>query len=278
MRHSMTAALVLALGMSASAGAVEVAGEAERIALRDGTVLIGRVLADDEATVRVVTADGVAVAATTGVDPNYSRLLFAPTGRPLAKGDGYFADYELLFPGFAYGLSDNVSISGGVSVVPGLGLGEQVFYVSPKIGWNVGDRGAVAVGGLFARAGSDGAYDDEESLGIGYAVGTVGGRARSLSLGLGAVKASDGGDPTPLLMVGGAATVSKRVGLVGETWLRLDGDFDAAEQPVGLGVRFFGDRLSADVGVILVGELLDEGFPLPWLSITYHFGAERLRP
>jgi hypothetical protein len=49
-------------------------------------------------------------------------------------------------------------------------------------------------------------------------------------------------------------------------------DFRLSEQPFGVGVRLFGDRLSADVGMILVGELLDEGFPLPWLSVTYHFG------
>jgi hypothetical protein len=30
--------------------------------------------------------------------------------------------------------------------------------------------------------------------------------------------------------------------------------------------------MSADLGVILIGELIDEGFPIPWLSVTYHFG------
>jgi hypothetical protein len=26
---------------------------------------------------------------------------------------------------------------------------------------------------------------------------------------------------------------------------------------------------------ILVGELIDDGFPIPWLSVTYHFGPQR---
>ena len=34
-------------------------------------------------------------------DPNYTRLFFAPTARALKKGSGYFADYELIFPGIA---------------------------------------------------------------------------------------------------------------------------------------------------------------------------------
>ena len=224
-------------------------------------------------------ADDVAAGSFPPGDPNYSRLLFAPTGRPLEKGEGYFSDHELLFPGVAYGLTDNVSVSGGVSVIPGLGLGEQLFYVSPKVGWNLGDRAAVSVGGLFAHAGVDDGYDgDGESLGAGFAVGTFGGRARSLSLGLGVVGVS--GDeirPTPFLLLGGTTTVAPHVALVGETWLWLREDFDLRDQPVGVGVRFFGDRLSADVGVILIGNLLDEGFPIPWGSISYHFGKGRAR-
>jgi hypothetical protein len=27
--------------------------------------------------------------------------------------------------------------------------------------------------------------------------------------------------------------------------------------------------------MVLVGELIEEGFPLPWLSFSYHFGPSR---
>ena len=212
-----------------------------------------------------------------GVDPNYSRLLFAPTARPLARGDGHFADYELLFPGVAYGVTDNFSIGAGLSVIPGLGLREQVFYVAPKLGFNLGERGAVAVGGLFAQAGPWDDYDRNDSIGAGYAIGTLGGRRRSLSLGIGAVKEINGGPATPLLMLGGSATVARHVALVGESWVRLGETFETREQALGLGVRFFGEKLSADVGVVLLSDVWNEGFPAPWGSITYHFGG-RGRP
>jgi hypothetical protein len=204
-------------------------------------------------------------------DPNYSRLLFAPTGRPLKKGDGYFSDYELLFPGVAFGLTDNISLAGGVSIIPGIGLGEQLLYVSPKVGFDLGDRASVAVGALLAgQAGGDG---DSESASIGFGVATFGSPRRSVTVGFGIGDTSGSfTDAVPIVMAGGAMTVSRHVALVGETWMFLHDDFRFSEQPVGLGVRFFGERLSADVGVILVGELLDEGFPIPWLSVTYHFG------
>lgn len=155
-------------GMGAAALAAD--DRVVTLELRDGSRLVGRVVSEDEASVRVKTTGGLEVTvprtsivarreaaeaggAWVGVDPNYSRLLFAPTGRPLRKGDGYFSDYELLFPGVAYGVTDNVTLSGGFSVIPGLGLTEQLFYVSPKLGFDLGERASVAVGGLFAGAG-----------------------------------------------------------------------------------------------------------------------------
>ena len=164
-----------------------------------------------------------------------------------------------------------VSLAGGVSVIPGLGLSDQLFYVSPKLGFDLGPRVSVAVGALLAGAG--GGEGDAESAYIGFAVGTFGGPKRSLTIGLGLGDTSgEFSDAVPIVMVGGTATLSRHIGLVTESWLFVGDDFRLAEQPFGVGVRLFGDRLSADVGVILVGELLDEGFPLPWLSVTYHFG------
>jgi len=206
-----------------------------------------------------------------GLDPNYSRLLFAPTGRPLKKGDGYFSDYELMFPGIAVGLTDNLSIAGGVSVIPGLRLDEQVLYVSPRIGWNLSDKAAVSAGVLYAAVPEDDGTDD---LAVAFAVGTFGGRRRSLSVGLGLADAylPDGFNPSPIVMVGGTTTLSRHLALVSENWFALGKDFDLADQPFGLGVRFFGDRLSADVGLVFVPEYVADGVFLPWASISYHFG------
>jgi hypothetical protein len=30
-----------------------------------------------------------------------------------------------------------------------------------------------------------------------------------------------------------------------------------------------------DAGFVLVADILDEGFPIPWLSFSYHFGPSR---
>ena len=221
-------------------------------------------------------ADDVsAPAAVESVDPNYSRLLFAPTARPLRQGEGYVADHEVLFPGVAFGVTDNISVAGGISVIPGLGISEQVFYISPKAGFHLSDHASVAVGALVASGGG-GDFDDRESARIGFAVGTFGTPRHSVTVGAGlGDTSSEFSDAVPILMAGGTTTLSRNVALVGETWMFLHDDFQLSEQPFGIGVRLFNERLSADLGVILIGEMIDEGFPIPWVSVSYHFGKGR---
>jgi hypothetical protein len=204
-------------------------------------------------------------------DANDTRLLFAPTARPLRRGEGYFSDLELLFPGVTVGLTDHLSIAGGMSVIPGLGVADQAFSVAPKLGFQLSERAAVAAGALYAAVPGD---DDFGDFGIAFGVVTLGGRRRSLTVGAGVAVAdfSDGRETAPLALVGGAVTVSPRIALVSENWLVLNGEVELGQQPIGLAVRFLGDRLSADVGFVTVPAALADGAVVPWVSVSYRFG------
>jgi hypothetical protein len=277
------------------------------IRLRDGSSLRARIVDRDDERLRIVTVGGLAMEiARTSVDrvqndaevreaprpsdSNCTRLLFSPTGRPLARGEGYFSDHYVVFPGVTYGLTDNLSIGAGVSVIPGLGLNEQLFYVSPRFGKQFTDTVAVSAGLLYAHEGDAG---PEGHLGAGFAMFTLGRPERSLTIGVGAARTVSeeyyahqvNGDLrgdfryqasyTPIVVVGGTARLSKRIALVSENWLILGHDFRLDRQPFAVGLRFLGDRLTADVGVILVADVIKEGFPVPWLSVSYHFGRGR---
>ena len=199
----VTGILVLAVVLVAPyLGAAADETDLVTITLKDGGTLVGRVVAEDESAVTLRTSSGVelklpkqAIASRETptakselrptsplTDPNESRLMFAPTGRPLGKGNGYFSDHYVVFPGFTFGLTKNLSLSGGVSTIPALGLSEQVFYVSTSAAWTLGDKAALAVGGFVA----DGPSDDGADSGGGalFAVGSIGPSDRSLSVGL----------------------------------------------------------------------------------------------
>jgi hypothetical protein len=243
--------------------------------------------AQEDTSPEAVTADA---APTPPGDPNDSRLMFAPTGRPLGKGNGYFSDHYVLFPGFAYGVTRNLTVAGGFSTIPGVGLQDQVFYVSATAGFVPKSNTALAVGGFLAGA----AADDIGDFGVGalFGVATFGSPDRSLTIGLAAVATRDeeyrtgrGGElmesrttwrfrDAPVVLVGGSLRLARNLSLISESWILTGRDFRLSEQPFGFAVRFFGGRLSADVGVVLIPAVLDEGFPVPWLSFSYHFGPK----
>ncbi|MEO8500411.1 MAG: hypothetical protein ABI565_05805 [Vicinamibacteria bacterium] len=280
--------------------------EVVRVLMKDGSSLRGRIVDQNPDRLKIVTVGGLAMDiprasvdrietfaaadAPRPSDSNDTRLLFSPTGRPLAKGEGYFSDHYVVFPGVAYGLTDNISVGGGLSVVPGLGFNDQLYYGTARVGRQFSDRFAASGGILLARGG-DGETD---TLGVGFVTATIGKPDKSLTIGGGVVRTvteeysytqSAGGagqgnyrnkaSYAPVVMVGGTARLSRRLALVSENWLVLSKDFKLSEQPFALAVRFLGDQLTADVGVVLVGNVIQEGFPLPWLSVTYHFGPKR---
>lgn len=67
-------------------------------------------------------------------NPHATRLYFAPTGRMLKQGEGYFANFYIFLTGITYGITDNITIGGGISLFPGVPVDEQIFYFTPKIG------------------------------------------------------------------------------------------------------------------------------------------------
>ncbi len=284
----------------------EQSAEIVTIRMKDGSSIRARVIDADASRLKIVTAGGVAMelprasvealapAARQEFEPrpsdsNCTRLLFSPTGRPLGKGEGYFSDHYVVFPGVAYGLTDNLSVGGGLSVVPGLGFRDQLYYGTARVGKQFSERVAVSGGALFARGGEG----DTDTLGLGFAVATLGRPDRSLTLGLGVARTvseeyypeyargewqgnfRNRASYTPVVMIGGTARVSRRLALVSENWLILGETFRLSEQPFAVGVRFLGDRLTADAGLIVVGEVIKEGFPVPWLSVSYHFGPKK---
>jgi hypothetical protein len=255
------------------------------IRLSDGSVLYGRVTEQTADALTVETQSGATVrlrrdqivsiarlqgrvvnGEVWGDDPHATRLFFGPTARAIPRGEGYFGVYELFFPFVSYGVTDRFTISGGTPVVPEA-IG-QVFYLAPKYEVLRTPTASAAVGvlALFATG-----QEEFGSVGLLYGVGTFGSPDRALTVGATVpFVAADGenevGDQ-PVFMVGGEARMSRRTKFITENYF-MPGESGGL---ISGGVRFFGERLSADFGLGAGFGDGDNVCCLPLLNFVYSF-------
>ena len=184
-------------------------------------------------------------------NPNKTRLLFSPTGRMLKTGEGYFADHMVFFPAFAIGLTDFLTFGGGVSLFPGVSIEEQMFFITPKLGFYSSESLNLAVGALVA-----GFPGNDEADGVGgilYGVGTAGSEDASVTVGLGFGFFNDDIAGKPVLMIGGEKRLSKGFSMVTENWLVPGAE---GGQLISYGCRLFGERFT--VGLKLISQASQE--------------------
>jgi len=213
-------------------------------------------------------------------DPNRTRLLFGPTGRMLEAGEGYVGVFELFLPFVSFAVTDYLTVAGGTPIVPE-GIG-RVWYFAPKAGGSIGERTSIA-GGVFGILETGNISDDFETLGVAYAVATHGTEDRALTAGVGFGFAGGDVESRPAFLLGGETRISPRIKLLTENYLITYRafNFTGAEERtlaaslLSLGVRFIGERLSADAGVgAFIGD--DENFCcLPLVNFVYNFGTAR---
>ena len=170
-------------------------------------------------------------------------------------------------------MTDRFTLAGGTPILPEA-IG-RIFYLAPKLTLVDRERAAFAIGGLGFL---DASGDAEGSVGILYGVGTFGTREAAFTIGSGwgyATNGRTGGlSNDPVIVIGGESRVSRRVKLVTENWLFFGGGSGGA---ISGGVRFIGDRLSADLGMIgAVGEG-GAGCCLPLVNFVYGFGRRSTR-
>ena len=76
-----------------------------------------------------------------------SRIFLMPTAIPIGAGHGYIADYELFLPYAGAGFYDMLSLTGGMTIVPGAPLGSQAYTAMLKATLVSSDGFAFALAG-----------------------------------------------------------------------------------------------------------------------------------
>ena len=257
------------------------------VKLRDGSSIVGRVTEVSADTIRFAALVGTLSIARTDIlevrevatsalrrgevwpaNPNATRLLFAPTGRMLEKGEGYFNDTYVFLLSVHGGFTSRFTLGGGMSVVPVSEFTDNALYIMPKIGVVASPKFNLAVGGLAGVVG--GLVDDDEnaSFGVVYAVGTAGSPDASVSFGTGFAYAGGQFADRPVAMLGAETRLGRRVAFVTENYLIPNDDVTSV---ISYGLRFFGEKLSADLAFWNApGETMV--FPgIPYVSFSVKF-------
>ncbi len=280
-----TRAAAQPVGEPPAAATSQAAAAVVELRLKDGSVIYGAVQSEtaDRVIVRTIGGGTVEVErsqiASLGPargrvvdgefrpsDSNATRLLFSPTGRSLRKGQGYIGVYEFLLPFVQVGVTDRFSMGAGTPLIFFGDESGRPVWLTPKYQLHKGARTSAAVGVLHFEI-----FGEESRAGLAYAVATTGSDDNAVTVGagwayaryredqydysacLGRAPGSVAGCPTiermtetpgsPVVMIGGERRLGRRVKIITENYAFKAGGI------VSVGVRFLGERLSADLGV-----------------------------
>jgi hypothetical protein len=249
------------------------ADEVQRLKLTDGSQVFGQVQSIDGDSIVFKTMAGVTLTVPrAGIaelrtveghvvqgeflprDSHETRLMFAPTARSLRRGEGYFGMYYIL-PFVQVGVTDRLSVGGGTPLV--FGDGGHPFWVTPKLQILARDKVQAAVGIIHITGIED------LNAGIAYGVTTVGSQDSAATFGFGHAYSGDEG--SAILMIGGEHRQSRRIKWITENWFWQGG----GNGFVSGGVRFLGERLTADLSFVV--PLVDDTIALPVVSFSWSF-------
>ncbi len=230
-------------------------------------------------------------------DSASNRLLIMPTGFPMETGEFHISDQEIAAVTMSYGMNENTSFWGGISI-PGA-------LVSARYTFQTGDRSALSLGSFAGVS-----WIEIMGLLLPYAVYSVGSPDRNFTLGTGvALGYDEEGIDTDgaVLAIGGKWPISDTTAVVTENWIvwgRMpdyinpyldaygDTDYERTNykwDPLplaivpGIAFRIANEKFSWDIGAVLPilifkeeGEYTVEGLggensfiPIPLLSFTY---------
>jgi hypothetical protein len=221
-------------------------------------------------------------------DSNTTRLLFAPTARALKKGDGYIGVYEFLLPFVQVGVTDRLSMGVGTPLIFFSDESGRPIWLTPKYQFYKGSKTTAAAGVMhFVLFGED------ARVGLAYMVATTGTDDNAMTAGIGWAyaryhedrfnDACFGSTPVAAMacaqperttetsgsavaMLGGERRVGRRVKVVTENYAFKSGGI------LSFGVRFLGERLSADLGVFAPVAAGDFTVLAPVVNFVWTFG------
>lgn len=250
------------------------------VTMQNGVEYKGKIIAKNDKIIVLATVNGKIDLIATNVktieeekyqgkysydNPTPSKYFLGGSAIPLKKGKGHYNNSLLILNSVNYGISDHVSIGGGLEFIS-LFQGYPIWFVNSKVGFQVSEK--VHLGGGVAVLG----FLGEGYGALGYGMTTFGNTEKNISIGVGYTfgeNIDDNSDNnTPLFMISGIYRITRIVALMSENLIVSDDSGEVFHTGVH-GVRLLSRRHSFDIG--LMSSSSSSGFVAPYVSYTKSF-------
>ena len=258
------------------------------IITKDGNEYIGEIIDEDEQTIHLKTFNiGIITIEKNTIrkretlvdpkklkgkefwfdNPQATRYFFSANGYGLKKGEAYYQNVWVLFNQFAYGITDNISIGGGIVPLFLFAGTSTPVWITPKVSIPIIENSFNI--GLGALAGTL-IGETDSGFGLLYGSTTFGTRDRNLSLGLGYGYSSGNFADLPTISLSAMIRTGPKGYFITENYFISSGGSN-------LGILSFGGRrmikrMSIDYGGFIPLETGENFIILPWLGFTIPFG------
>jgi hypothetical protein len=192
-------------------------------------------------------------------NPHDTRYFFGPTGIPIKKGKGYYQNILVTTNFVNYGVTKNISIGGGFEFISTV-LGSPIWFLTPKVGFDLSEN--IHVGSGFIMAG----FADEGTATLGYGVFTLGQSETNLSIGVGYGLIDQELSDYPVIMISGTHRISKSIALLSENYVIPNSFYFGIH-----GIRILSRKNSFDIGAIIIPEIGSVIPALPYVGYVRVF-------
>lgn len=201
-------------------------------------------------------------------NPHATRYFFMTNGYGLRKGEAYYQNTWVLFNQLSYGITDHITIGGGVVPLFLFAGAPTPVWITPKVAFPiVKDKINMSAGMILGHVLGEGV-----NFGIAYGDFSVGNRDNNLTIGVGWAFADSEWANKPTLTLSGMTRVGRKTYLLTENYyigLSEESSFGI----MSVGGRSVQKRLAVDYGLIIpIGADLGTFVAIPWLGIAIPFG------
>jgi hypothetical protein len=202
-------------------------------------------------------------------NPLATRFYWSANGYGLRKGEGYYQNAWVFFNQFSVGLSDNISLGGGLMPLFLLGGTPTPVWISPKISIPISrDKFNLGTGVLLGTV----IGEQNATFGLIYGITTFGSKDKNVSIGMGYGILDGQFSTLPAISFSTMIRTGRRGYFISENYLIPS---DPTVFLLSFGGRSVLPKIGIDYGLFMpLYNEMETIFALPWLGITVPFGKK----